>query len=88
MYVNSFQAIAPLTAHEKEGAFLGGISPSKIRQALSKARVYLLSENERKLLCMGRTSTDNKPLPNLFFLKNRKRANNFTAIKFTGTKFR
>jgi hypothetical protein len=24
----------------------------------------------------------------LFFLKNRKRANNFTAIKFTGTKFR
>jgi hypothetical protein len=24
----------------------------------------------------------------LFFLKNRKRANNFTAIKFAGTKFR
>jgi hypothetical protein len=31
-------------------------------QALSKARVFLLSENERKLLCMGRTSTANKPL--------------------------
>jgi hypothetical protein len=32
-------------------------------QALSKARVFLLSENERKLLCMGRTFTANKPLP-------------------------
>jgi hypothetical protein len=32
-------------------------------QALSKACVFLLSENERKLLCMGRTFTANKPLP-------------------------
>jgi hypothetical protein len=70
--INSFQAHAPLTAYEKRGHFLQGISPSKIGhiapyldtiQALSKARVFLLSENERKLLCMGRTSTANKPLP-------------------------
>jgi hypothetical protein len=32
-------------------------------QALSRTRVFLLNENERKLLCMGRTFTDNKPLP-------------------------
>jgi hypothetical protein len=32
-------------------------------QALSSARAFLLGENERKLLCMGRTSTANKPLP-------------------------
>jgi hypothetical protein len=32
-------------------------------QPLSKARVFLSSENERKLLCMGRTFTANKPLP-------------------------
>jgi hypothetical protein len=32
-------------------------------QTLSKARVFLLSENERKLLCMGRIFTANKPLP-------------------------
>jgi hypothetical protein len=32
-------------------------------QALSRTRVFLLSENERKLLCMGRTFTANKPLP-------------------------
>jgi hypothetical protein len=32
-------------------------------QPLSKARVFLPSENERKLLCMGRTFTDNMPLP-------------------------
>jgi hypothetical protein len=25
--------------------------------------VFLLGENERKLLCMGRTFTANKPLP-------------------------
>jgi hypothetical protein len=31
-------------------------------QPLSKARVFLLSENERKLPCMGRTFTAN-PLP-------------------------
>jgi hypothetical protein len=32
-------------------------------QALSSTRVFLLSENERKLLCMGRTFTASKPLP-------------------------
>jgi hypothetical protein len=32
-------------------------------QALSKTRAFLLSENERKLLCMGRTFTANMPLP-------------------------
>jgi hypothetical protein len=32
-------------------------------QALSRTRVFLLSENKRRLLCMGRTSTANKPLP-------------------------
>jgi hypothetical protein len=32
-------------------------------QALSSTRVFLSSENERKLLCIGRTSTANKPLP-------------------------
>jgi hypothetical protein len=32
-------------------------------QALSSTRVFLLGENERKLLCMGRTFTANKPLP-------------------------
>jgi hypothetical protein len=33
-------------------------------QALSSTRIFvLLGENERKLLCMGRTSTANKPLP-------------------------
>jgi hypothetical protein len=32
-------------------------------QALSRTRVFLLSENEQKLLCMGRTFTANKPLP-------------------------
>jgi hypothetical protein len=32
-------------------------------QALSSARAFLLGENERKLLCMGRTSSANKPLP-------------------------
>jgi hypothetical protein len=32
-------------------------------QPLSKTCAFLLSENERKLLCMGRTFTDNKPLP-------------------------
>jgi hypothetical protein len=53
-------------------SFLWGLSPSKIGriapyldtiQALSKARVFLLSGNEQKLLCMGHTSTANKPLP-------------------------
>jgi hypothetical protein len=32
-------------------------------QPLSKARVFLLGENEQKLLCMGRTFTANKPFP-------------------------
>jgi hypothetical protein len=32
-------------------------------QGLSSTHVFLLSENERKLLCMGRTFTANKPLP-------------------------
>jgi hypothetical protein len=32
-------------------------------QPLSKACVFLLIENERKLLCMGRTFIANKPLP-------------------------
>jgi hypothetical protein len=32
-------------------------------QPLSSARAFLLGENERKLLCMGRTFTANKPLP-------------------------
>jgi hypothetical protein len=31
-------------------------------QPLSKARVFLSSENERKLFCMGRAFTANKPL--------------------------
>jgi hypothetical protein len=71
--IYSFQATAPIAAYKKGVIFLGGISPSKIGhnapyldtiQALSKARVFvLLSENERKLLCMGHTSTANKPLP-------------------------
>jgi hypothetical protein len=64
------------TCFLNQSQFLGhffkrGISPSKIGpispfldmiQALSKARVFLLSENERKLLCMGRSFTANKPL--------------------------
>jgi hypothetical protein len=66
---NSFSAIAPLTAHEKSVIFLWGLSPSKIGriapyldtiQALSKARVFLSSENERRLLCMGHTFTANQ----------------------------
>jgi hypothetical protein len=32
-------------------------------QPLSKARVFLSIENEKKLFCMGRTFTANKPLP-------------------------
>jgi hypothetical protein len=32
-------------------------------QALSSTRVFFLSENEQKLLCIGRTFTANKPLP-------------------------
>jgi hypothetical protein len=32
-------------------------------QALSSTRVFLLGENERELLCTGRTFIANKPLP-------------------------
>jgi hypothetical protein len=32
-------------------------------QALSKTCAFLLSEKKRRLLCMGRTFTANKPLP-------------------------
>jgi hypothetical protein len=31
-------------------------------QPLSSSRAFLLGDNGRKLLCMGRTSTANKPL--------------------------
>jgi hypothetical protein len=52
--------------------FLRGISPSKIGriapfldtiQALSRTRAFLYSQKKSHLLCMGRTSTANKPLP-------------------------
>jgi hypothetical protein len=64
--------MAPLTGPEKRVLFGGSIFPSKMGpfapflatiQPLSSARAFLLSENERKLLCMGRTFTANKPLP-------------------------
>jgi hypothetical protein len=64
--------MAPLTGPKKGSFFKGGISPSKMGriapflatiQALSSTRVFSLSENERKLLYMDRTSTANKPLP-------------------------
>jgi hypothetical protein len=70
--INSFQAIAPLTAHEKGVHFLGEHISLKngtfcpllaTIQPLSKERVFLFSENEQKLLSMGRTFTANKPLP-------------------------
>jgi hypothetical protein len=32
-------------------------------QALSSTRAFLLVKKKQKLLCMGRTSTANKPLP-------------------------
>jgi hypothetical protein len=63
--------MAPLTGLKK-GSFLGGISPSKMGpfvpflatiQALSKTYAFLLSEKKRRLLCMGRPFTANKPLP-------------------------
>jgi hypothetical protein len=50
-YLNSFQAIAPLTGQKKGVLFLGGISPSKMGlfapflatiQPLSSARAFLL----------------------------------------------
>jgi hypothetical protein len=43
---------------------MGPFAPfSATIQPLSSARAFLLGENERKLLCMGRTFTANKPLP-------------------------
>jgi hypothetical protein len=68
--VNSFQALAPLTGQKKGVHFLrehislknGTFCPLLATiQALSRTRVFLLSENKRRLLCMGRTSTANKP---------------------------
>jgi hypothetical protein len=70
--VNSFQAIALLTGQKKEVLFLRGHISLKMGcfapflstiQALSSTRVFLLGENERKLLCTCRTFTGNKPLP-------------------------
>jgi hypothetical protein len=64
--------MAPLTGPKKGVLFLGGISPSKMGrfapflatiQALSTTRVFLLSQNMSRVVCMGRTSTANKPLP-------------------------
>jgi hypothetical protein len=64
--------MAPLTGHKKGYFFWGSIFPSKMGpfapflatiQPLSTARAFLLGENERKLLCMGRTFTANKQLP-------------------------
>jgi hypothetical protein len=68
---NSFQAIAPLTGQKKGSFFKGAHLPQKSYllplldtiQALSKAHVFLSSENEQKLLCMGSTFTANEPLP-------------------------
>jgi hypothetical protein len=69
--VNSFQAMAPLTGPEKGVHFLrehislknGTICPLLATiQALSRTRVFLPSEKKRKLHCMGRTFTANKPL--------------------------
>jgi hypothetical protein len=57
-----------LTEHEKGVNFWGSIFPSKMGpiapflatiQPLSKARVFLLSENKQRLLCIGRTFTAN-----------------------------
>jgi hypothetical protein len=64
--------MAPLTGPEKGYFFERGIFPSKIDpkefywdgvQAHSKTRVFLLSQNMSRVVCMGRTSTANKPLP-------------------------
>jgi hypothetical protein len=68
--INSFQANAPLMAHEKGVHFLGEHISLKngtfcpllaTIQPLSKARVFLSSENKQRLLCIGRTFTANKP---------------------------
>jgi hypothetical protein len=59
-------------AHEKGQFSKRGIFPSKIDpkefywngvQALSKTCAFLLGKEKQMLLCMGRTSTDNKLLP-------------------------
>jgi hypothetical protein len=64
--------MAPLTGPKKGVYFWGSIFPSKMGpfapflatiQPLSSARAFLTGENERKLFCMGRTFTDNMPLP-------------------------
>jgi hypothetical protein len=68
---NSFQAIAPLTGQKKGVLFLRGHISLKNRTYCSLFRhdtssfkgTCLLSENEQKRLCMGRTSSANKPLP-------------------------
>jgi hypothetical protein len=58
--------MAPISAPILGYVFFGGIFPSKMGrfapflatiQALSKAHVFLYTQNERKLLCMGRTFT-------------------------------
>jgi hypothetical protein len=60
LLINSFQAIAPLTGQKKEVHFLSDFCPLLATiQALSRTHVSLLSENEQKLLCMGRTFTAN-----------------------------
>jgi hypothetical protein len=74
--VNSFQAIAPLTG-QKKGSFFKRpylhqkLTPKsfiKTRYKLFQKHVpsvitFLLSKKKQMLLCMGRTSTANKPLP-------------------------
>jgi hypothetical protein len=69
----SFQAIAPLTGQKKGVLFLRGhtslkngtFCPLFSHDTSSFKYTCLLtkSENGRKLLCMGRTFTANKPLP-------------------------
>jgi hypothetical protein len=69
--VNSFQATAPLTAHGNGVIFRGHISLKNwtyfplldMIQPLSSTHAFLLVKKKRRLLCMGRTSTANKPLP-------------------------
>jgi hypothetical protein len=64
--------MVPLTAPLLMAFFWGEHISSKMgpfapflatMQPLSKARVFLLGENKRKLLCMGHTFTANKSLP-------------------------
>jgi hypothetical protein len=69
---NSFLASAPLTGQKKGVLFKGAYLPQKSDvlppyldtiQALSSTRVFLHTQRKSWLLCMGRTSTANKPLP-------------------------